>query len=68
MSSDLIIFFIFCLIDCEEKSSPSLLTIEDNHFDLDSDSKKEKINYMKNQGYVLINNIGVTMFFFKKTN
>ena len=49
-----------------QKIKPSLLTIEDNDFDLDSDSKKEKIAYMKNQGYVLINNIGVTMFFFKK--
>ena len=49
-----------------QKIKPSLLTIEDNDFDLDSDSKKEKIDYMKNQGYVLINNIGVTMFFFKK--
>ena len=49
-----------------KKIKPSLLTIEDNHFDLDSDSKKKKINYMKNQGYVQINNIGVTMFFIKR--
>jgi len=49
-----------------KKINPSLLTVEDNDFDLDSDNKKEKINYMKNQGYVLINNIGVTMFFIKK--
>ena len=49
-----------------KKIKPSLLTVEDNDFDLDSSGKKEKINYMKNQGYTLINNIGVTMFFFKK--
>lgn len=49
-----------------QKIKPSLLTIEDNDFDLDSNSKKEKIDYMKNKGYILINNIGVTMFFFKK--
>ena len=49
-----------------KKIKPSLLTIEDNHFDLDSDSKKKKKNYMKNQGYVQINNIGVTMFFIKR--
>lgn len=49
-----------------KKIKPSLLTIEDNDFDISSNVKKEKIDYMKNQGYELINIIGVTMFFFKK--
>jgi hypothetical protein len=32
-----------------KKIKPSLLTIEDNHFDLDSDSKKKKKLYEKSR-------------------
>ena len=48
-----------------EKTKPLLLTIEDNNFDNKADSKIEKIYYMKNLGYELINTVGVTMFFFR---
>jgi len=48
------------------KIKPSLLTIEDNSFNIYSTSKKEKIQIMEKNGYQLINIIGVTMFFFDK--
>ena len=48
------------------KINPFLLTVEDNSFDLNNDKKKEKIYFLKEKNYTLINIIGVTMFFVKK--
>ena len=45
---------------------PLLFTIEDNFFNSNQEIKKEKINFMNDNNYTLINIIGVTMFFLKK--
>tara|TARA_B100000989_G_C19464760_1_gene437768 strand:+ start:129 stop:836 length:708 start_codon:yes stop_codon:yes gene_type:complete len=49
------------------KIQPYLFTIEDNSFDPDDVIKKEKITFMAQKNYQLINIIGVTMFFVKKS-
>ena len=49
-----------------KKINPILLTIEDNEIFTNFDLKKEKIQYLKNKDYELINVIGVTLFFLKK--
>lgn len=49
------------------KIMPTLITIEDNNIFTNFDSKKEKIEFLKNNNYELINIIGVTLFFFKKS-
>ena len=48
------------------KYKPVLITIEDNSFDLENKNKKEKISFLNEKGYKLINIVGVTMFFVKK--
>ena len=50
------------------KINPFLFTIEDNSFDLKNLEKLEKINFLYEKKYELINIIGVTMFFVKKEN
>lgn len=50
------------------KIKPYLFTIEDNSFDFNDSIKKEKINFMAQKNYQLINVIGVTMFFVKKSS
>ena len=45
--------------------NPILLTIEDNEIFTNFDLKKEKIQYLKEHNYELINIIGVTLFFIK---
>jgi len=49
-----------------EKIKPILITLEDNSFEIDSEQKMEKIEFMKKNDYQLINIIGVTLFFIKK--
>jgi FkbM family methyltransferase len=51
-----------------KKINPYLFTIEDNSFDSNDEIKKEKINFMEQKNYQLINIIGVTMFFVKKNS
>ena len=51
-----------------KKINPYLFTIEDNSFDSKDEIKKEKINFMEQKNYQLINIIGVTMFFVKKNS
>tara|TARA_B100000989_G_scaffold2848_1_gene1986 strand:+ start:244 stop:951 length:708 start_codon:yes stop_codon:yes gene_type:complete len=46
--------------------NPLLFTIEDNSFNSNEQTKKNKINLMNNNNYELINIVGVTMFFIKK--
>ena len=46
--------------------NPLLFSIEENSFFLENDSKKQKISFMKEKNYELINVIGVTMFFVRK--
>lgn len=46
--------------------NPLLFTIEDNSFSSNQEIKKDKINFMHDNNYILINIIGVTMFFLKK--
>ncbi len=50
------------------KIKPYLFTIEDNSFDFNDAIKKEKITFMAQKNYQLINIIGVTMFFVKKSS
>jgi len=47
-------------------TKPLLFTIEDNFFNSNNETKKEKIDFMNNNNYELFNIIGVTMFFLKK--
>jgi len=49
-----------------EKVKPILITLEDNSFIIDSEQKVEKIKFMKENNYELINIIGVTLFFLRK--
>tara|TARA_B100001057_G_scaffold254103_1_gene254361 strand:+ start:271 stop:969 length:699 start_codon:yes stop_codon:yes gene_type:complete len=49
-----------------EKVRPILITLEDNSFIIDSEQKVEKIKFMKENNYELINIIGVTLFFLRK--
>ena len=48
------------------KINPKLITIEENNFAKISNSNNEKKNYMYERNYILINTIGVTMFFYQK--
>ena len=48
------------------KINPKLITIEENDFANISNSNNEKKNYMYERNYILINTIGVTMFFYQK--
>jgi hypothetical protein len=50
------------------KIKPYLFTVEDNSFDFNDAIKKEKITFMEQKNYQLINIIGVTMFFVKKSS
>ena len=50
------------------KIKPYLFTIEDNSFNFNDTIKKEKITFMAQKNYQLINVIGVTMFFVKKSS
>ena len=49
-----------------DKINPKLITIEENNFAKISNSNNEKTNYMYERNYILINIIGVTMFFYQK--
>ena len=49
-----------------DKLKPSLVSIEENSFDLNNENKNNIINLMMKKNYRLINIIGVTMFFTKK--
>jgi FkbM family methyltransferase len=49
-----------------EKVKPILITLEDNSFIIDSEQKVEKIKFMKENNYELINIIGVTLFLLRK--
>jgi len=49
-----------------EKINPKLITIEENNFTKIFESKNEKVKYMSERNYFLINVIGVTMFFYRK--
>ena len=51
-----------------EKIDPLLITIEDNSFELNNKTKIKKINFMKTKNYELLNVIGVTLFFVKKSS
>ncbi len=48
-----------------DKINPVLFTIEDNSFEINDVNKKEKIKFLEEKNYKLINIIGVTMFFVK---
>tara|TARA_Y100001958_G_C21136551_1_gene476438 strand:+ start:93 stop:794 length:702 start_codon:yes stop_codon:yes gene_type:complete len=49
-----------------KKISPKLITIEENNFFKISKADNEKINFLEERNYILINIIGVTMFFYQK--
>lgn len=51
-----------------KKFNPKLITIEENNFFEISKLKNEKIDYMHERNYILINIIGVTMFFYQRTH
>ena len=49
-----------------KKISPKLITIEENDFLKISKTDNKKVKYLNERNYILINIIGVTMFFYKK--
>lgn len=49
-----------------KKISPKLITIEENNFSKISTLENEKIKFLSEVNYSLINIIGVTMFFYRK--
>ena len=51
-----------------KKFNPKLITIEENNFFEISKLKNEKIDFMNERNYTLINIIGVTMFFYQRTH
>jgi len=48
-----------------KKISPKLITIEENDFLKISKTDNKKVKYLNERNYILINIIGVTMFFYK---